>query len=69
MSRLDDPETRRIFAHDLRNSIGAARTAAEVLQRRHGAEASNGKLFAILLAELDRLEIAIDSEIAPRRSS
>lgn len=67
MSRIDDPEERRSLAHDLRNSIGAARTAAEVLQRRHGADSSNAKLFAILLAELDRLETAVDVEIAPRR--
>lgn len=66
MSRIDDPAERRRFGHDLRNSIGAARTAAEVLQRRFGGEPSNAKLFAILLAELDRLEAAVDDEIAPR---
>ena len=66
MSRLDDSTERRRFAHDLRNSIGAARTAAEVLQRRFGSEASNAKLFTILLAELDRLETVVDQEIAPR---
>ncbi|MGH7803051.1 MAG: histidine kinase dimerization/phospho-acceptor domain-containing protein [Candidatus Binatia bacterium] len=68
MSRLDDVQNRRLFAHDLRNSIGAIRTAAEVLQRRHGTEGSNAKLFAIILDELDRLEKMVDTDIAARLS-
>ena len=68
MSRLDDVQNRRLFAHDLRNSIGAVRPAAEVLQRRVGTEGSNAKLFTILLDELDRLEKMVDTEIAPRLS-
>ena len=66
MSRLDDVQNRRLFAHDLRNSIGAIRTAAEVLQRRVGGEGSNAKLFTIMLDELDRLEKMVDTDIAPR---
>ena len=69
MSRLDDVQNRRLFAHDLRNSIGAIRTAAEVLQRRHGSEGTNPKLFTIILDELDRLEKMVDTEIAPRLST
>ena len=68
MSRLDDVQNRRLFAHDLRNSIGAIRTAAEVLQRRVGSEGSNAKLFTIMLDELDRLEKMVDTDIAPRIS-
>jgi nitrogen-specific signal transduction histidine kinase len=68
VSRLDDPQDRRLFAHDARNAIGAIRTAAEVLQRRHGGEGTNPKLFAIILEELDRLEKLVDTEISPRLS-
>ena len=68
MSRLDDVQNRRLFAHDLRNSIGAIRTASEVLQRRHGTEGTNAKLFTIILDELDRLEKMVDTDIAPRIS-
>ena len=66
MSRLEDVQNRRVFAHDLRNSIGAIRTAAEVLQRRHASEGSNAKLFTIILDELDRLEKMVDTDISPR---
>ena len=66
MSLLEVPQHRRLCAHDLRNAIGALRTAAEVLQRRHGSEGSNAKLFTIMLDELDRLEKMVDTEISPR---
>jgi nitrogen-specific signal transduction histidine kinase len=66
VSRLDDVQNRRLFAHDLRNSIGAIRTATEVLQRRVGGEGSNAKLFTIMLDELDRLEKMVDTDISPR---
>ena len=46
---------RRFFAHEMRNSIGAIRSATELLQRRYNPEGRDLRLFDVILTEVDRL--------------
>jgi nitrogen-specific signal transduction histidine kinase len=50
---------RRRFAHDIRNSLGAIRSAAELLQRRYKPEGRDLKLFEVILAEVARLSESV----------
>jgi nitrogen-specific signal transduction histidine kinase len=61
------PPATRALVHELRNSLGAIRTAIELLQRRYRPEGREQRLFDVILTEIDRL-----SEIAgspPSRKS
>ena len=46
---------RRHLAHEMRNAIGAIRSATELLQRRYNPEGRELRLFEIMLKELERL--------------
>lgn len=46
---------RREIAHDLRNGLGAIRSAAELLQRRYKPEGREKRLFEVILKEIERL--------------
>ncbi len=56
---------RRSLVHEIRNALGAIRTATELLQRRYQPDGRDQRLFEVILSEIDRL-----SELAgapPRR--
>lgn len=57
-----DPARRRV-AHEIRNSLGAIRAAAELLERRYNPEGREQRLFQIVLKELDRLEEITGAEL------
>lgn len=57
---------RRHVAHELRNSLGAMRSAVELLQRHYRPEGRELRLFDVLIKEVDRLTELTDSELAPR---
>ncbi len=66
---MSDPEApsaadlaRRHLAHEIRNSLGAMRSAAELLQRRYKPEGRELRLFEVILKEIDRLAELTDSE-------
>lgn len=54
---------RREIAHDVRNGLGAIRSAAELLQRRYKPEGRERRLFEVMLKEIERL-----SELVARKS-
>ncbi len=56
---------RRLFAHDMRNAIGAIRTATELLQRRYRPEGRDLRLFEVILSELERLDALAGSNHPP----
>jgi signal transduction histidine kinase len=62
-----DPEAmRRHYVHEMRNSLGAIRTAAELLQRRLPEDPRFARLLEILLKEAERLDQLI-GEAFPRK--
>ena len=54
---------RRHLAHEIRNSLGAMRSATELLQRRYRPEGRELRLFDVILKEIDRLAELTDSEL------
>jgi nitrogen-specific signal transduction histidine kinase len=46
---------RRHLAHEIRNAIGAIRSATELLQRRYAPEGKDLRLFDVILKEVDRV--------------
>lgn len=46
---------RRELAHELRNALGAIRSATELLQRRYQPKERDLRLFQVILQEVDRL--------------
>lgn len=66
MSEGPTPEAlqlaRREIAHDVRNGLGAIRSAAELLVRRYKPEGREKKLFEVMLKEIERL-----SELVARK--
>ena len=56
---------RRHFAHDIRNSLGAIRSAAELLQRRYKPEGHELKLFEVILTEVTRLSESVGKPLPP----
>ena len=46
---------RRHVAHEMRNAIGAIRSATELLQRRYQPEGREQRLFDVIYKEIDRL--------------
>ena len=50
-----DPTLRRV-AHELRNSLGAIRTATELLERHFRPSGREQRLFRVILEEIDRLD-------------
>jgi nitrogen-specific signal transduction histidine kinase len=51
----------RALAHDMRNAIGAIRTAAELLQRRYRPDGRDQRLFEVIFSELERLDALVGS--------
>jgi nitrogen-specific signal transduction histidine kinase len=47
--------TRASFVHEVRNSLGAIRTAAELLQQRYQPQGRELRLFEVIISEIDRL--------------
>ena len=50
-----DPARRKV-AHEMRNCLGAIRTAAELLERHYHPEGREQRLFSVILQEVDRLD-------------
>ena len=57
---IDEAERRHVV-HEMRNALGAVRTAAELLQRRLPDEPRAQRLLEVLLKEADRLDQMITS--------
>ena len=60
-----DPARRRV-AHELRNALGAIRTAAELLERHYHPEGRELRLFRVILHEIDRLDQLTLDELGPK---
>ncbi len=56
----------RALVHEIRNSLGAIRTAVELLQRRYRPEGREQRLFEVILTEVDRLSALAASSPAPK---
>lgn len=56
---------RRYLVHEMRNSIGAIRSAAELLQRRYNPEGRDLRLFEIIFQEADALNELVGKKPAP----
>jgi nitrogen-specific signal transduction histidine kinase len=50
-------------AHAIRNSLGAIRTAAELLERHYSPQGRERRLFQVMLTEIDRLGKLTDEEL------
>ena len=61
---IEESERSRL-AHEMRNSLGAIRTAAELLQRRLPEEPKSQRLLEVLIKEVLRLDELI-TEALPR---
>ncbi|MGH7821725.1 MAG: histidine kinase dimerization/phospho-acceptor domain-containing protein [Candidatus Binatia bacterium] len=59
---------RRKVAHEIRNSLGAIRTATELLERRYQPEGKEQRLFQVILKEIDRLDEITLVELGPKGS-
>jgi nitrogen-specific signal transduction histidine kinase len=57
---------RRLLAHDMRNAIGAIRTATELLQRRYRPEGRDLRLIEVIFAELARLDALAGGDHPPK---
>ncbi|MGH7860046.1 MAG: histidine kinase dimerization/phospho-acceptor domain-containing protein [Candidatus Binatia bacterium] len=62
--RTIDPARRRV-AHEVRNSLGAIRTATELLERRYRPDGKEQRLFQVILKEIDRLDEITLLELGP----
>lgn len=62
-----DPARRRV-AHEVRNSLGAIRTATELLERRYQPDGKEQRLFQVILKEIDRLDEITLLELGPKGS-
>ena len=47
----DAESARRLLVHEMRNAIGAIRTATELLQRRYRPEGRDQRLFEVIFSE------------------
>jgi nitrogen-specific signal transduction histidine kinase len=56
----------RALVHEIRNSLGAIRTAVELLQRRYRPEGREQRLFEVILTEIDRLSELSKSSPPPK---
>ena len=56
---------RRHIAHEMRNSIGAIRSATELLQRRYNPEGREQRLFEVILKEIERLNELVGRPLPP----
>ena len=63
----DGKAARRVLVHDMRNAIGAIRTATELLQRRYRPEGRDLRLFEVIFSELERLDALASSNRLPER--
>ena len=61
-----DPARARV-AHEIRNSLGAIRTAAELLGRHYRPEGREQRLFRVMIQEIDRLAEITEQELGPAR--
>lgn len=61
---VSDPARRRV-AHEIRNSLGAIRNAAELLERRYQPEGRDQRLFRVIVTEIDRLAEITEEELGP----
>ena len=53
---------RRHLAHEIRNCLGAIRSAAEVLDRRYKPEGRERRLFEVIWKEIERLSELIGAD-------
>jgi nitrogen-specific signal transduction histidine kinase len=60
------PAATRVLVHEIRNSLGAIRTAVELLERRYRPEGREQRLFEVILTEIDRLSALAASSPAPK---
>jgi nitrogen-specific signal transduction histidine kinase len=58
----DAESARRLLVHEMRNAIGAIRTATELLQRRYHPEGRDRRLFEVIFSEIDRLDNLADGD-------
>ena len=66
-SRPSDAESaRRLLVHDMRNAIGAIRTATELLQRRYRPEGRDLRLIEVIFSELARLDALAGGDHPPK---
>jgi nitrogen-specific signal transduction histidine kinase len=56
----------RELLHEIRNSLGAIRTAVELLQRSYRPEGREQRLFEVILTEVDRLSALAASSAKPK---
>lgn len=60
MSDAPTPEAidaaRRHLVHEMRNALGAIRSATELLQRRYRPEGREQRLFEVILKEVEHLD-------------
>ncbi len=59
--------TRADVAHAIRNSLGAIRTAAELLERHYRPEGRELRLFRVMIKEITRLDEITEQEFGPPR--
>lgn len=59
---IPDRERRRLV-HEIRNALGAIRTAAELLERRYRPEGREERLFRAIFQEIDRLDALTLAEL------
>lgn len=57
-----DP-ARSKLAHAIRNSLGAIRTAAELLERHYSPEGREQRLFRVMLKEIERIDELTQEEL------
>jgi nitrogen-specific signal transduction histidine kinase len=57
---------RRHLAHEIRNSLGAMRSAAELLHRRYQPEGRELRLFEVIIKEIDRLVELTKAELGKK---
>ncbi len=51
---------RRHLVHEIRNAIGAIKSATELLQRRYNPEGREQRLFEVILKEVDRVNELVE---------
>ena len=62
----DGEAARRVLVHDMRNAIGAIRTATELLQRHYRPAGRDLRLFEVIFSELERLDALAGSNGPPQ---
>ena len=62
----DAEAARQLLVHEMRNAIGAIRTATELLQRRYRPEGRDLRLFEVIFSEIDRLDALAGGNSRPK---